>query len=105
MKSIARRVSELEEREGILYGFMDDIRKWTLQLQGERREHRLRLRELETANAETREMTRAVNILHAESQKRIAQNEIEIGEIRKLSQAIHERVSRLEDRQDESKQS
>ncbi|HEX5315810.1 MAG TPA: hypothetical protein VFX22_04080 [Candidatus Kapabacteria bacterium] len=99
MKSKPRRVADLEEREEIVYSFMDDLRKWTIQLQGERKEHKLRLRELEIGNAETRDMIRAVNVLHADSQKRIAQNEVELIELRKLQQVMHERVSLLENRQ------
>ncbi len=99
LKSIPRRVTDLEDRKGIVYSFMGDLRKWTLQLQGERREHKLRLRELEIGNEATREMIRAVNVLHADSQKRISQNEQEIRKSNELLQLMHERVTRLEDRQ------
>ena len=88
IKSIPRRVADLEEREGIVYSFMDDLRKWTIQLQGERKElqadrkeHKLRLRELEIANAET--------------QKRIAQNE-------KMIERMDTRLRLLEDRRNGS---
>ena len=109
MKSIPRRLADIEEREEIVYSFMDDLRKWTIQLQGERKEHKLRLRELEIGNAETREMIRAVNVLHADTQKRItqnekriAQNEVELVELRKLQQTMYARLSLLENRQNGS---
>lgn len=95
-KSISRRVTDLEEREGIVYSFMDDLRKWAMQLQAERKEHKLRLRELEIGNEETRQMIRAVNVLHVDSQQRIAQNE-------KMIETMEARLNLLEGRQNGSK--
>ena len=118
-KSINRRVTELEERESIIYSFMDDLRKWAMNLDAHHKENQKRFKETDREIQEIHELTRASQIMHADALKQLTKTEkrsdlleanlletrelvkrsdLGLTETRKLLEVMHERVSRLEDR-------
>jgi hypothetical protein len=82
IESLPRRVTDLEERESILYGFMNDLRIYTKKIDERldqyealmaemKREHEERTRQNEEGLREQRELMRAIMLIHADSLKQI----------------------------------
>jgi hypothetical protein len=126
-ETMGQRVIALEGRETIMYEFIDELRaisrKFDKRIEENEIQHQARMRESdervrmnEEGVNETRALIRAVNTLHSDSQKRIAQNEkqllkqderisqneVEITLMRKLQETMNERLIRLEDRKNGS---
>jgi hypothetical protein len=70
-KTIGERMTTVEDRETILYGFMDDLRTWTVELRTQTAEMRTEMREMKR-----------------EHEKRIEQNEDGLRASRELSHAL-----------------
>lgn len=77
MKSVARWVVALKEREGILYGFLDDLKKYTKKIDQRLDQHEESMREFRSefqemqhkANAritQNEDMIRALHTLHGD---------------------------------------